>query len=60
MVLKASLESEKILVGGCDVAIADKGRLGIEENRRSRIDVVQVAGRHCRMNILNHVLNELN
>ena len=59
MVLEASLESDKILVVGWDVAIAEDGPLIIEGNRRPGMDVVQVASRRGRMDIIRHVLEEL-
>lgn len=60
MVLKAALESDKILVVGWDVAIAQDGPLIIEGNRRPGFDVIQVAGRRGRKDIMTHVYNELN
>ena len=42
MVLKASLESDKILVVGWDVAISEDGPVIIEGNRRPGFDIVQV------------------
>lgn len=59
MVLKASLESDKILVVGWDVAITTDGPIIIEGNRRPGFDVIQVAGRRGRMDIINHVLDEV-
>lgn len=59
MVLKASLESDKILVVGWDVAISDKGPVIIEGNRRPGFDIVQVLS-GGRMDIVNDVLNSLN
>lgn len=59
MVKEASLESDKILVVGWDVAVTDKGPVIIEGNRRPGFDVVQVASRKGRMDIINHVLEEL-
>lgn len=56
MVKEAALESDKILVVGWDVAIAEDGPLIIEGNRRPGFDVVQVAARRGRMDIINHVL----
>ena len=41
-VLKAALESDKILVVGWDVAISEDGPLVIEGNRRPGFDLVQV------------------
>lgn len=59
MVKKASLRSDKILVVGWDVAITDNGPLIIEGNRRPGFDVVQVASRRGRMDIIEHVLKEI-
>ena len=42
MVLEASLESDKILVVGWDVAISENGPVIIEGNRRPGFDIVQV------------------
>ncbi|MGM9834215.1 MAG: sugar-transfer associated ATP-grasp domain-containing protein [Bacilli bacterium] len=56
MVKEASLESDKILVVGWDVAITDEGPIIIEGNRRPGFDVVQVASRRGRIDIINHVL----
>ena len=56
MVLKASLESDKILVVGWDVAISDKGPVIIEGNRRPGFDIVQVLS-GGKMDIVNDVLN---
>ena len=55
MVLKASLESDKILVVGWDVAISDKGPVIIEGNRRPGFDIVQVLS-GGKMDIVNDVL----
>ncbi len=60
MVLEASLESDKILVVGWDVAITDDGPLIIEGNRRPGFDLVQVASRRGRMDIIRYVLEEYN
>ena len=59
MVKKASLESDKILVVGWDIAMTPDGPLVIEGNRRPGFDVIQVAGRRGRMDIINHVFNEI-
>lgn len=59
MVKEACLESDKILVVGWDVAITDDGPLIIEGNRRPGFDVVQVASRKGRMDIINHVLDSI-
>ena len=59
MVKEASLESDKILVVGWDVAITDEGPLIIEGNRRPGMDIVQVASRRGRMDIFRHVLSEV-
>ena len=59
MVLEASLESDKILLVGWDVAITDEGPLVIEGNRRPGFDVVQVAGRRGRMDIIDYCLKEV-
>ena len=56
MVLKASLESDKILVVGWDVAISENGPVIIEGNRRPGFDIVQVLS-GGRMDIVNNVLN---
>lgn len=58
MVLEASLESDKILVVGWDVAISDKGPVIIEGNRRPGFDIVQVLS-GGRADIVDNVLNEL-
>ena len=42
LVLKAALESDKILVVGWDVAISENGPVVIEGNRRPGFDLVQV------------------
>ena len=55
MVLNASLESDKILVVGWDVAISDKGPVIIEGNRRPGFDIVQVLS-GGKMDIVNDVL----
>lgn len=60
MVSAAALESDKILVVGWDVAITDEGPLIIEGNRRPGFDVVQVASRRGRMDIIRDVLEKLN
>ena len=59
MVLKAALESDKILVVGWDVAISENGPVIIEGNRRPGFDLPQVlAGRGLR-EIVDSVLNSL-
>ena len=60
MVKEASLESDKILLVGWDVAITDNGPLIIEGNRRPGFDIVQVASRRGRMDIIRDVLSKLN
>lgn len=59
MVKKAALESDKILVVGWDVAITPDGPLIIEGNRRPGFDVVQVASRRGRMDIIRDVLSRV-
>lgn len=58
LVKQAALESNKILVVGWDIAVTDDGPVVIEGNRRPGFDVVQVASRKGRMDIINHVLDE--
>ena len=60
MVLKASLESDKILVVGWDVAVTPKGPLIIEGNRRPGFDLVQVTSDRGRMDIIREVLKNVN
>ena len=60
MVKEASLESDKILLVGWDVAITDEGPLIIEGNRRPGFDIVQVASRRGRMDIIRDVLEKVN
>lgn len=52
MVLRASLESDKILVVGWDVAISENGPVIIEGNRRPGFDLVQVLDDRGRMDIV--------
>jgi len=59
MVKKAALESDKILVVGWDVAITNKGPIIIEGNRRPGFDLVQVVSGRGRIDIMEHVLEEL-
>ncbi len=59
IVLKAALESDKIKVVGWDVSITDKGPVIIEGNRRPGFDVVQVASRRGRMDIIKYVLKKI-
>ena len=59
LVLKASLESDKILVVGWDVAISETGPVIIEGNRRPGFDLVQVLSDRGRMDIVNDVLNSI-
>ncbi len=59
MVLEASLESDKILVVGWDVAISKDGPVIIEGNRRPGFDIVQVLS-GGRMDIINDVLSCVN
>lgn len=60
LVLKASLESDKILVVGWDVAITPNGPIIIEGNRRPGFDLVQVLEGKGRMDIVRNVLEDLN
>ncbi|MCI8545134.1 MAG: hypothetical protein HFH09_02760 [Bacilli bacterium] len=60
VVKEAALESDKILVVGWDVAITDKGPIIIEGNRRPGFDLVQVVSGRGRIDIMRHVLEELN
>ena len=59
MVLKASLESDKILVVGWDVAISENGPVIIEGNRRPGFDLVQVLAGKGRRDIADSVLKRL-
>lgn len=58
MVLRASLESDKILVVGWDVAISDKGPLIIEGNRRPGFDLVQVLDDRGRMDMVRECMEQ--
>ena len=58
MVLEASLESDKILVVGWDVAISDKGPVIIEGNRRPGFDIVQVLS-GGKMDMVQDVLSKI-
>ena len=60
MVLEASLESDKILVVGWDVAISENGPVIIEGNRRPGFDIVQVLSERGRMDIIRDVLKDIN
>lgn len=59
LVLKAALESDKILVVGWDVAISEKGPVIIEGNRRPGFDIVQSLDGRGRMDLVENVLNSL-
>jgi len=59
MVLDLSKLSDKILVLGLDVAVTENGPLIIEANRRPGFDVIQVADRRGRMDIIRDVLRTL-
>ena len=56
MVLKAALESDKILVVGWDVAISETGPVVIEGNRRPGFDLVQVLDDRGRMDIARQAI----
>ncbi len=56
MVLKASLESDKILVVGWDVAISENGPLIIEGNRRPGFDLVQMLDERGRRDMMRDVM----
>ncbi len=56
LVCRASLESDKILVVGWDVAISDKGPVIIEGNRRPGFDMVQVLDGRGRRDMMEDVL----
>jgi hypothetical protein len=59
LVLRAALESDKILVVGWDVALSDKGPVIIEGNRRPGFDLVQVLADRGRIDIMEDVLSSL-
>lgn len=59
LVLKASLESDKILVVGWDVAISENGPVIIEGNRRPGFDLVQVLDDRGRMDMIRSVLDRV-
>lgn len=59
LVLKAALESDKILVVGWDVAISKDGPVIIEGNRRPGFDLVQVLAGRGRRDIVRDVMNSL-
>ena len=59
LVLNASLESDKILVVGWDVALTPNGPVLIEGNRRPGFDLVQVLADKGRMDIVRGVLQDL-
>ena len=55
LVLKASLESDKILVVGWDVAISEDGPVVIEGNRRPGLGIVQQVEGYGRMDLVRDV-----
>ena len=57
LVLKASLESDKILVVGWDVAISENGPVVIEGNRRPGLGIVQQVEGYGRMDIVRDILD---
>ena len=59
MVLKASLESDKILVVGWDVALTPEGPVIIEGNRRPGFDIIQALSKRGRKDIMREVLIDL-
>lgn len=59
LVLRAALESDKILVVGWDVAISENGPVIIEGNRRPGFDIVQVLDGRGRMDIIRHVMERV-
>ena len=59
LVLKAALESDKILVVGWDVAISKDGPVIIEGNRRPGFDLVQVLSGRGRRDIADDVLKSI-
>ncbi len=57
LTLKASLESDKILMVGWDIAFSDKGPLIVEGNRRPGFDLVQMLDERGRMDMVRSVMS---